>query len=284
MGVEAYRSGDANGDGYIDDVDYVITVANIMGNHPNNFVTSAADMSGDGRVWVNDLPLIVNAAMNFDFDQVNAPRRAPRQASAGNSLYAEDFSLAANKTATVPLLMANATPFTAFQCDIVLPEGLSIVPQKDEYDEDTFILLDGARSNDHETWGQDNGTAIRVMANNATNNLFKGTSGAVATFVVRSNAAFSGEHEIVLKNIVCANADADRFALPDATVLINHAASIAGDVDGNGAVNGTDLNILINIILGKDNAANYDGRANVDGEGNVDGSDVNALINILLGK
>ena len=284
VGVEAYRSGDANGDGYIDDVDYVITVANIMGNHPNNFVTSAADMSGDGRVWVNDLPLIVNAAMNFDFDQVNAPQRTPRQASAGNSLYAEDFSLAANKTATVPLLMANATPFTAFQCDIVLPEGLSIVPQKDEYDEDTFILLDGARSNDHETWGQDNGNAIRVMANNATNNLFKGTSGAVATFVVRSNAAFSGEHEIVLKNIVCANADADRFALPDATVLINHAASIAGDVDGNGAVNGTDLNILINIILGKDNADNYGGRANVNGEGGVDGNDLNKLINIILGK
>ena len=57
-----------------------------------------------------------------------------------------------------------------------------------------------------------------------------------------------------------------------------------GDIDNSGEVDGNDLNILINIILGKDNAANYDGRANVDGEGNVDGSDVNALINILLGK
>ena len=59
---------------------------------------------------------------------------------------------------------------------------------------------------------------------------------------------------------------------------------LPGDVDGNGEVNGTDLNILINIILGNDNADNYDGRANVDGQGNVDGSDINALINILLGK
>ena len=285
VGVEAYRRGDANGDGYIDDVDYVITVSNIMGNHPNTFITSAADMSGDGRVWVNDLPLIVDAAMNFDFDAVsNSPRRAPRQASSGNRLYAEDFSLAANKTATVPLLLTNSTPFTAFQCDIVLPAGLSIVPQKDEYDEDTFILLESARSNDHEAWGQDNGTAIRVMANNATNNMFKGNNGAVATFVVRSNANFSGEHEIVLKNIVCANDDADRYALPDASVLINHAASLQGDVDGNGHVDGTDLNILINIILGKDNAANYDGRANVDGNGGVDGTDLNTLINIILGK
>ena len=57
-----------------------------------------------------------------------------------------------------------------------------------------------------------------------------------------------------------------------------------GDVDGNGEVNGADLNILINIVLGKDQAGNYDGRANVDGQGGVDGSDINALINILLGK
>jgi hypothetical protein len=59
-----------------------------------------------------------------------------------------------------------------------------------------------------------------------------------------------------------------------------------GDVNGDGKVDGTDLNILINIILGKDDAANYDGRANVDEDANngVDGNDLNALINILLGK
>ena len=57
-----------------------------------------------------------------------------------------------------------------------------------------------------------------------------------------------------------------------------------GDVDGSGQVDGTDLNILINIILGKDQASKYDGRANVDGTGGVDGNDLNALINILLGN
>ena len=57
-----------------------------------------------------------------------------------------------------------------------------------------------------------------------------------------------------------------------------------GDVDGNGEVNGNDLNTLINVLLGKDDADNYDGRANVDGEGGIDGNDLNLLINILLGK
>jgi hypothetical protein len=62
------------------------------------------------------------------------------------------------------------------------------------------------------------------------------------------------------------------------------AMNLLGDIDADCDVNGNDLNTLINIILGKDNAANYGGRANVDGIGDVDGSDINALINILLGK
>ena len=62
------------------------------------------------------------------------------------------------------------------------------------------------------------------------------------------------------------------------------APAVVGDVDGSGAVDGSDINTLINIILGKDNAANYGGRANIDGKSGIDGGDVNALINILLGK
>lgn len=57
-----------------------------------------------------------------------------------------------------------------------------------------------------------------------------------------------------------------------------------GDVNGDNNVDITDVNILINIILGKDSASNYNGRADVTGEGGVDVSDVNAVINIILGK
>ena len=57
-----------------------------------------------------------------------------------------------------------------------------------------------------------------------------------------------------------------------------------GDVDGDGTVDGTDLNILINIILSQDQAGNYSGRANVDGMRDIDGNDLNELITILLGN
>lgn len=57
-----------------------------------------------------------------------------------------------------------------------------------------------------------------------------------------------------------------------------------GDVNGNGTVDVEDVNILINIMLSKDSADNYDGRANVDGQDDIDISDVNVIINIMLGR
>ncbi len=59
---------------------------------------------------------------------------------------------------------------------------------------------------------------------------------------------------------------------------------VKGDVDNNGEVDVTDVNILLNIILGLDDAANYNGRADVTGEGDVDVADVNAVINLILGN
>ena len=58
-----------------------------------------------------------------------------------------------------------------------------------------------------------------------------------------------------------------------------------GDVNGDGVVDITDVNILINIMLGKDSAENYGSRAYVtEGDLVVDIADVNTAINIMLGK
>ena len=72
--------------------------------------------------------------------------------------------------------------------------------------------------------------------------------------------------------------------LEEMTLVITRNTYLKGDVDGNGKVDVTDVNIVVNIILGKDSADNYDGRADVNGVDGVDVSDVNAIVNIILGK
>ncbi|MBQ0115691.1 MAG: leucine-rich repeat protein, partial [Bacteroidales bacterium] len=56
-----------------------------------------------------------------------------------------------------------------------------------------------------------------------------------------------------------------------------------GDVNADGKIDVVDLNIVINIILGSDQASKYNGRADVTGDSKVDIVDVNAVINLILG-
>ena len=88
-----------------------------------------------------------------------------------------------------------------------------------------------------------------------------------------------GSYEVKVKAVY---SDGDSEWSAPWTVSL-HESAPAGDVNNDGIVDITDLNIVVNIILGLDDAANYDGRADVLANGIVDISDLNELINIILG-
>ena len=67
-------------------------------------------------------------------------------------------------------------------------------------------------------------------------------------------------------------------------VTLQGQSGIFGDIDGNGKVDVGDVNILVNIILGKENNADYISHGDVDGDGKIDVGDVNLVVNIILGK
>ena len=56
---------------------------------------------------------------------------------------------------------------------------------------------------------------------------------------------------------------------------------VVGDLDGSGTVDVDDLNIIINMMLGKAEKALV---ADLNADGNVDVDDMNRIINIMLGK
>ena len=59
---------------------------------------------------------------------------------------------------------------------------------------------------------------------------------------------------------------------------------IRGDIDLDGVVDVNDVNILISILLGRENAADYGTRYDLNNNGMADIDDINTLINIILGK
>ncbi|MBR6283988.1 MAG: hypothetical protein IKR25_06820 [Muribaculaceae bacterium] len=66
--------------------------------------------------------------------------------------------------------------------------------------------------------------------------------------------------------------------------FVASAASVTGDVNGDGVVDVDDLNILINIMIHKNQDPSLETRADVDGSGVVDVDDLNRIINIMVGK
>ena len=69
--------------------------------------------------------------------------------------------------------------------------------------------------------------------------------------------------------------------IDDITFYYTDAFPSLGDINLDGAVDVTDVNAVINMILGKET---LDSIADVNGDGAVDVTDVNAIINIILGK
>ena len=90
-------------------------------------------------------------------------------------------------------------------------------------------------------------------------------------FVPNKSQSKSGNYQLVFNDFVCHYTQ--RAPEP-----------LQGDVNGDGNVDGSDINSLINVVLGKESADIYGGRADVNGDGIEDGSDINTLINIVLGK
>ena len=60
--------------------------------------------------------------------------------------------------------------------------------------------------------------------------------------------------------------------------------AVRGDINVDGKVDVSDVNIIINIMLGKAQASSYPGNPDLNNDNKVDVTDVNAVINIMLGK
>ncbi len=69
-----------------------------------------------------------------------------------------------------------------------------------------------------------------------------------------------------------------------AHIVDDNIPSISGDVNNDGVVDITDANILVDIVLGKDSADKYGGRADKNNDGSVDIDDLNSILDKVLGR
>jgi len=198
-----------------------------------------------------------------------------------NNLVLNNMTLCAGQSDLFPVALTNESEVAAFQCDICLPEGITLQQNnKGKYD----ITLDENRADDHTITSalQEDGS-LRIVVASLSSSVFSGTSGNLFYLNLFAEKGLTGEHKIALKNIHISEFDGTRHDLNDTEATITIQAFTPADVNNDGLIAVDDVVFTINGALGitADNFLFAAADMNADGQILVD--DVVQVINSVLG-
>ena len=201
-------------------------------------------------------------------------------AAATDRFYIEDFTINPGETLTVSILLDNEAEYTAFQCDLYLPEGLSV----EQEDGDYIFDLTSRKGRDHNISSQlQVDGSIRIISYSPSIKAYSGNSGPLVTYNVTASSDFEGPASILLKNILFTTVAGNEVPFADeiCTVTLT-ATALRGDVNGDSNVNISDVTTLIDYLLsGNASGINLSG-ADCNQDSSVNISDVTSLIDYLL--
>ena len=201
-------------------------------------------------------------------------------ASAINRFYLPDFTICPCETMQVAMLLDNDSSFTAFQTDLILPHGLSVVQDDGEY----LFDLTGRNPSDQTIISKlrDDG-ALRMVSFCLSVRPYTGKNGALVVINLVADETFTAPATISLKNSFFADVDGDEFILPEESCSIQLLSQqVKGDADGDGSVEISDVTHIIDYLLTGCQSSFHTENADVNADGVVDISDVSDLIDFLL--
>ena len=184
-------------------------------------------------------------------------------------------------TARVPMVveLINEAAISALQCDIYLPEGLSVATVENGLD----VAMGNRGSQDHTIDARtlDNG-AIRVLVMSGTAAPLTGNAGALFTIGVIPNENYTEDAQIVICNIVMTDTDIVEYNPKQIFADCHIKESVLGDANSDGRVNVTDIILLAKYILGGYNGNIDVLAADINQDSRINVSDIVAMANLIL--
>ncbi len=201
--VKAYIPGDANNSGTVTVTDVVVTSQYVLEMNPQPFNFDAADVNDDGTITVTDVTRIAWMVLN---PSQHAPLRAPALWNNGDLMSGNDITITAGETRRVSIVLNNEMDYTAFQCDLNLPEGLTV---------NNFQLTDRASRHAFDVNTLSCGK-IRALCYSPAMDGIHGHEGALLTFDVTANGDVNGHitiDGIELVTTACQTVRLDAFSI-----------------------------------------------------------------------
>lgn len=201
-------------------------------------------------------------------------------AAAINRFYLPDFSICPGETMQVALILENDSLFTAFQTDLLLPQGLSVVEDDGEY----LLDLTSRNASDQTIISklrQDG--ALRMVSFCMSVKPYSGKSGALVVINLHADEDFTVPATIGLRNSFFATVYGVDHILPTESCNVQLLSQqFKGDTNGDQSVNISDVTFLIDYLLSGCQTSFHTENADLNTDGDVTISDVTALIDSLL--
>ena len=197
-----------------------------------------------------------------------------------NRFYLPDFSISPGETMQVAMILENDEPFTAFQTDLMLPQGLSVVEDDGEF----LFDLTGRNASDQTIISKlrEDG-ALRLVSFCMSVRQYSGKNGALVIINLVADESFTTPATIGLKNTFFADVNGVDFILPEESCNIQLLLQqIKGDVDGDGSVTIGDVAVFIDYLLSGCQTSFHTDNADINNDNSIDIADVSDLIDILL--
>ena len=191
-------------------------------------------------------------------------------------LYSIDHTANRGAEFDLPILMNNGDEaITAFQFDVELPEGMTLLSAK---------LSDrkADQSNPVPTLQSDG--SYRLATFSSSGSAFSGSEGTLLNLRVKvSTDATLGEQTVTLKNIELTTTS-KAFELINQSSTITVLDVLTGDASGDGKVSIFDAVQIVNYILGNTPETFVELAADVDGNGKISIFDAVLTVNIILNQ
>ena len=200
-----WLKGDVNLDGEVNIADVNVIVRIIQGTEYDEGTLMRADVNEDGEINIADINAIIKIIMT-------GGANAPAHINVNDRLHLDDVDMRPGEVRTLAVTLDNAANYSALQCDITLPDGLTLVESKAD------------RNHTGETNDVDEVTSRTVLY--SAKSLSFDSEAAVFTITVRADNALANESQIVLSNIVLADDDDAAWYADICTAQVRNSTGI----------------------------------------------------------
>ena len=187
------------------------------------------------------------------------------------------YNMEANRQGTIilPIELANEDAITAFQFELVLPDGVTI--------EDAVLTL--RKSNQTLSYSKLGNGNYQLVAFSSDSRAFSGNSGELVNVQLKvGDTVAAGDYTIEVKNIELTTTDEKACNPADCFATLTVSDVQLGDANGDGKISITDAVAVVNKLLGRPSSNFREEAADVNGDGKISITDAVAIVNIVLGK